>query len=71
MMAKKKPRRIAGLFISGFAAYFFFFAAFFFAGAFFFAVGITDSPPILISLHDYCSPLPGKLSLKIFLSHVT
>jgi hypothetical protein len=31
-----------------------------------------DSPPILISLYDYCSPLPGKLfALKIFLSHVT
>jgi hypothetical protein len=41
-------------------AYFFFFVAFFFfAGAFF--VAIINSPPILSSLYDYCSPLSGKL----------
>ena len=40
--------------------YFFFFVAFVFAGAFFF-VAIINSPPILTSLYDYCSPLMGKL----------
>lgn len=40
--------------------YFFFFVAFFFAGAFFF-VAMIISPPILVSLYDYCSPLLGKL----------
>src|SRR6185503_20122479 len=43
--------------------YFFFFVAFFFAGAFFF-VAIINSPPILTSLYDYCSPLTGKLLVK-------
>ncbi len=55
---KKSPAVAAGLFI-GQARYFFFFVAFFFAGAFFFD-GIDSFTSILLSLSDYCSPLPGK-----------
>jgi len=55
---KKAPRLPRG-FLLGWTSYFFFFVAFFFAGAFFFD-GIDSFTSILLSLSDYCSPLPGK-----------
>jgi hypothetical protein len=35
-------------------------------------LALSVSPPILASLFtNYCSPLSGKLLVKLFLSHVT